>query len=194
MRHPPADRSPSAARPSRGAHLPMATSPLGPVDPVETAASPGGLPDADALATAVAITDVLDTLLEVGPEAVDGIEDRTGLRLGQLRVLHVVRTGTDRPRRIAERTGEHLDTTVATIATLQRAGLLLGDAFDPMDGPVRLTEAGRARLDQLAALQLRLVAELPPSLSRRLLASVRVLVARLAEVERLAFLPLPPPA
>lgn len=150
------------------------------------------VPDSAALATAVAMADLIDTLLEVGPEVRTDVEERTGLRLGQLRVLHVVGDGVHRPRQVADRLGEHLDATLATIGSLQRDGLVVADVFDPADGEVRITEQGRARIDQLAALQMRLIAELPPSTGRRLLASIRVLVTRLAEVDRTTVVPLPP--
>lgn len=91
-----------------------------------------------------------------------GIEQVTGLRLGQLRVVRAVARGAMSAGDVARRVGELDASANATIASLIKAGYLTQERGDP-GGPfvstdvVRLTEVGVVLLDQIAAVQLRLL-------------------------------------
>lgn len=132
------------------------------------------------IATLVAFAEFLDDLSTIGPQLSAQIETHVGLRLGQIRILHAVADGQHTPRAITATTGEHLDAITATLRSLAAADLL---THPDERSPERydLTEAGRVRLDQFLAVQLRCLSDLPASTSRRMLTTLRVLAARLTE-------------
>lgn len=112
------------------------------------------LPSIAGLQAALEVGEDLRELFAQSPELLDLIEATFGLRVGQLRALHAIGNPATTIARIARVTGEHPAATEATLASLHEAGLVTLQG----DDRVTLTEAGRARRDQLVALSLRLTA------------------------------------
>lgn len=112
------------------------------------------LPSIAGLQAALEVGDDLRELFAPSLERLDLIEATFGLRVGQLRALHAIGDAATTMARIARVTGEHPAATDATLASLHEVGLVSLQGGDR----VMLTEAGRARRDQLVALLLRLAA------------------------------------
>jgi DNA-binding MarR family transcriptional regulator len=153
------------------------------------AAVPDAAPSPERLTAAIEVFEQLQELLGFAPRLLGAIEQLTGLRLGQLRLLHAIATQPGGVDELAARIGEHPDAARATVATLATAGMVTVEpAATAVDGrddlvaatatgrratadaeTITLTESGRARVDQLTALQLRHTAERedPPSGAER---------------------------
>lgn len=112
------------------------------------------LPSIAGLQAALEVGEDLRGLFAQSPELLDLIEATFGLRVGQLRALHAIGDAATTIARITRVTGEHPAATEATLASLHEARLVTLQS----DDRVTLTEAGRARRDQLVALSLRLTA------------------------------------
>ena len=113
------------------------------------------------LESALQLSDVMSDLAVVIRNIAEGIEQVTDLRLGQLRAMHAIADGAEGWADVGRATSEHREAARATVRSLQRAALVTEVGAPPV---LRLTEQGRARLDQLTGLQIRLLAVLPPSL------------------------------
>lgn len=118
-------------------------------------------PSVAGLRRALDIADRVTAVLAEAAPLFAFVEERLGLRFGQLRVLEAVNDGHTSVRSIAEVIGEHPAAVEATLTTLVEAGLV--EAVHEPTGNVRdaaITEAGRARFDQFTALGLLAAARL----------------------------------
>lgn len=91
-----------------------------------------------------------------------GIEQVTGLRPGELRVVRAVARGVMPVGEVARRVGELDAAADATVTSLTKRGYMRRERGEPgspcaTSDVVRLTEVGVALLDQIAAVQLRLL-------------------------------------
>lgn len=137
----------------------------------------------------------LQAALEVGegppelfarsPELLDLVEATSGLGVGQLRALHAIGDAATTSERIARLTGEPPAATNAALGSLHDLGLVkLHD-----DGDVALTEAGRARRDQLVALSLRLTAYVADEAHQPTVDAATTVIHRLRTPTRTAAFP-----
>lgn len=151
--------------------------------PDELADTPPSLPG---LQAALELTEGLSELFARGPELLDAVEATFGLRVGQVRALRMTAEGAGTVDDAARLTGEHPPAAEATLVSLRDAGLVEFDRY----GEVRLTEAGRSRVDQAVACWLRVTAHVADELGEPTVGSARAVVRRLRSTTAMA--PLPP--
>jgi len=110
---------------------------------------------------------------------VNGVEELTGLRLGELQTLTAVSEGADHHRTIARLTGQTDAAAAATVEGLVRKGLLARhhhpaeQRADAEPTLVHLTPKGEAVLGQSEAIRIRLLDAMARSLSESELEQVR---------------------
>jgi DNA-binding MarR family transcriptional regulator len=112
---------------------------------------------------AARIQDVLDLFDELARIArmseglFAGIEQVTGLRVGQVQLLRSVAGGAVEARELARRVGQTDEATTATIDGLVRHGLLHRERRPVKPERLRLTGKGTALLEQTQGVQVRLL-------------------------------------
>ncbi|MGH3424707.1 MAG: hypothetical protein ACRDO8_08265 [Nocardioidaceae bacterium] len=141
------------------------------------------------LGAALELLEDLDRIREGGDELMRGVEEATGLRLGEVQVLEVVSAGADHVRAVARRTGQPVEAARATVRRLVNRELL-GRHHHRASGPaarpslLHVTEGGRAVLGQVEGMRLRLTEALLASVGRgeseHLRETVRALSSSLA--------------
>ena len=110
---------------------------------------------------------------------VNGVEELTGLRLGELQTLTAVSEGADHHRTIARLTGQTDAAAAATVEGLVRKGLLAQHHHPAESRPdaeptlVHLTPQGEAVLGQSEAIRIRLLDAMTQSLDEAELEQVR---------------------
>ncbi len=142
-----------------------------PALPAEDCEAAGHLdtPSPEALSTALLLSELLQHLHRTGRHTHELIAAATGLRLGELRVLDAVADDTHDLPGLAARTGEVPPAVSATVTALELSDIVRVTTADRGPQTVHITERGRARLDQLAALRVRLLAEIPSEVAQPLL-------------------------
>lgn len=142
----------------------------------DTAAAPSG----DALETALLLSQTLGELAAIGPHLRERIEDVTGLRSGELRVLRAIveDDGVPAVDDVARVLGEHPDAVAVTVASLRERGMITPppDTGGASTEGLEVAERGRVRLDQLAALEVRMLASIPSTVTSPMLTAARALV------------------
>jgi hypothetical protein len=137
------------------------------------------------------VLDLLDDLALVTAGSATlfrGIEQVTGLRVGEIQVLLAVAHGADRAAQLACRTGQPNESARATVAGLVDSGLLrwhvLGTAEDGGDSAayLRLTDSGMAVFEQAEAVRIRLLGMLAAELGREGVEALRAGLRALARV------------
>jgi DNA-binding MarR family transcriptional regulator len=117
-----------------------------------------------------------------------GIEQVTGLRVGEVQVLLAVAHGADQATQVASRTGQPDDAALATITGLVDSGLLRrhvpGTAEDGGESAasLRLTDSGTAAFEQAEAVRIRLLGMLVAELGREGVEGLRAGLRALARV------------
>lgn len=134
----------------------------------------------------LALADELTRIGSAGTELARRIESVTGLRAGEVQVLAAVDAGSVHPRGIAEVIGQVVEAAEATVGALVERGLLgrHAHASDPAGelALVHLTPPGRAVLEQVEAVQIRLADALASTLGAERTRSLRSTLATLADV------------
>jgi DNA-binding MarR family transcriptional regulator len=145
--------------------------------------------DADPSRQLADVLGVLDDLARVTTGATSlfqGIEQVTGIRVGEIQVLLAVAHGADRVPHIAARIGQPEEAVLVTVAGLIDRGLLRWrrPPTTPGDDPVglQLTDAGTVLLEQSQAVQIRLLDTLVAELGQDGVASLRANLRALARV------------
>lgn len=135
-----------------------------------TSVLPADAPGPEAILSALLLSEILQHLTTSSSHLHALVASATGLRLGELRVLDAVAADTAELSEVAVRTGEPPAALRATLTALAASRHVT--LTTPQHGRLlaEITESGRARLDQLAAIQLRLLAEMPPGVAEPLLA------------------------
>lgn len=136
------------------------------------------------------VLEVFDDLAHVATGATalfQGIEQVTGIRVGEIQVLLAVAHGTDRVSYVARRIGQPTDAALVTVTGLVDRGLLRWHRSPATpDARLRLTDAGTVLLEQSQAVQIRLldtlVAELGQAGVSNLRADLRALVRVFATI------------
>ncbi|HEX6197181.1 MAG TPA: hypothetical protein VFZ37_14810 [Jiangellaceae bacterium] len=136
---------------------------------------------------------LLDELAEIIRESdalLRGIEQVTGLRVGEVHVLLAVAHGTDRLGPIAQRIGQPGRAARATVEGLIDRGLLAWRHEDTVEGGapadlVRLSEAGAAALEQTQGVQIRLLDTMVGQLGGHGVAAFRTTLRAVGEVLQL---------
>lgn len=133
----------------------------------------------------LALADELTRIGSAGTQLARRIEAITGLRGGQVQVLAAVDAGSEHPRGIAEVIGQVVEAAEATTSGLVERGLLARHAHsaDPSGEPalVHLTPAGRAVLEQVEAVQIRIADALAGSLGHEQTRALRTTLAAVAD-------------
>jgi hypothetical protein len=118
-----------------------------------------------------------------------GIEQVTGLRVGEIQTLLAVVGGTDRIPELASRVGQPEEAGAVTVAGLVDRGLLqwhhpdvAAGQPDPTVARMRLTDAGAALLEQTEGVQIRLLDTLVASLGQEGVSSLRASLQALARL------------
>jgi DNA-binding MarR family transcriptional regulator len=144
--------------------------------------------DADPSRQLADVLEVLDDLAQVTTGATalfQGIEQVTGIRVGEIQVLLAVAHGADRVSHMAARIGQPAEAALVTVTGLVDRGLLRWHRPPPPgDDPVglRLTDAGTALLEQSQAVQIRLLDTLVAELGQDGVGSLRANLRALARV------------
>lgn len=113
-------------------------------------------------------------------QLVGGVEELTGLRLGQLQTLVAVADGADHHREVARATGQADDAAAVTVDGLVDRGLLARHHHPAEPNPhatptlVHLTPRGEAVLGQSEAIRIRLLDAVAHSLAPDELRQVRI--------------------
>lgn len=134
----------------------------------------------------LALADELARIGSAGTQLARRIESVTGLRAGEVQVLAAVDAGSVHPRGIAEVIGQVVEAAEATVSALVERGLLgrHAHASDPAGdlALVHLTPSGRAVLEQVEAVQIRLADALASTLGAEQTRTLRSTLATVADV------------
>lgn len=132
------------------------------------------------------LADELTRIGSAGTQLARRIESVTGLRGGEVQVLAAVDAGSVHPRGIAEVIGQVVEAAEATVNALVERGLLGRHAHtsDPAGelALVHLTPPGRAVLEQVEAVQIRLADALASTLGAEQTRTLRSTLGTVADV------------
>lgn len=143
----------------------------------------------DRLGEVLGLLDELAEIIRESEALLRGIEQVTGLRVGELHVLLAVAHGTGRLRSIAQRIGQPDHAASATIEGLVQRRLLdwrqngTADGDPPVD-MLRVTDSGAAVLEQTEGVQIRVLDTLVAHLGRHGVAAFRTTLQAVGEVLR----------
>lgn len=134
----------------------------------------------------LALADELTRIGSAGTQLARRIEAVTGLRGGEVQVLAAVDAGSVHPRGIAEVIGQLVEAAEATVSALVERGLLAhhAHASDPSGelALVHVTPAGRAVLEQVEAVQIRIADALAGTLGHERTHALRSTLSTVADV------------
>lgn len=139
------------------------------------------------IATILELDTGSETLASTRRQIVGGVEELTGLRLGELHALIAVADGADHHRTVARRTGQTDAAAAATVDGLVGKGALARHhhpAEPNADAPptlVHLTARGEALLGQSEAIRVRLLDTIADTLGGTELEDVRAVADTLTQ-------------
>lgn len=149
---------PGRSQIERGTTVPSAVRSDRATDASVSSPGPCEPPSPESLTSGLMLMDVLEQLGRPDGAVLRLVERASGMRLGQIRVLRTVLLGGRSQTVIAETIGEHPHAVAATLETLEELDYVAVSVVGGVQ-QVAATEAGRARVDQLGGLLVRLHAD-----------------------------------
>lgn len=158
-------------------------------DPGTPRPAPVDSDPSDRLAEVLGLLDQLADVARMSEGLFRGIEQVTGLRVGEVQLLRTVGREDVEVHEVARRLGQTDDATTATVAGLVERGLLHQDrrtapAGAPAAGTLRLTGDGAALLEQSQGIQVRMLDTLVAELGEEGVRAFRGALQGVADVLR----------